>query len=195
MATSQQIALIKYPHQVPQLDIEEGHPATAARTDHIPRATTGTGTDTTPHPLGTTTQNRITKIIETDTDIASQDLTHETIDTGAAVDITHGGDTQDHTADPHITACLNTGTLTHTTIDMTHHTGDLHPAEASPEITVNLDPTQHPNITIQHQPDHPTTPNDQNGKRTAGLTNRSLLMTHHQSTTVLMTRTATQRMI
>ena len=154
----QQIALIRYRHQVPQQGIEEGSSATATGIDHTLGATIGTGTNTTLHHLETPIWTHITKIIEIGTDTASQDLTHRTTDIGASVGMTHEEGTPDHTADPHIAAYLNTDTLTHTAIDVTHHTGDPPLTEASPEITANPDPTKLTKILTKHQAVHPTTP-------------------------------------
>ena len=109
--------------------------------------------------------------------------------------MTHEEDAPGHTADPLIIAYLDTATLTHTTTDVTHHTGDPPLIEASPEITANQGPTWLTNIIAKHQPDHPITPDGQNGKQTTRITNRSPLMTHLLSITVLMNKTVTRRMI
>ena len=134
-------------------------------------------------------------IIETDIGTVSQDPIPTTIDTEVTAGMIQEEAIPSHTTDPHAVAHLDTKTNTHAATDVTQHTGDPHLTEDSPGITANQGLTQLINAIAKHQPDHPTAPNEQNGKQITEITNKSPLMTHHLSTTVPMSKTVTRRMI
>ena len=102
--------------------------------------------------------------------------------------------TPDHSTDLPIAVSHVTGALVFNTAVMTHLTADLHSIEIFPKMTADLNIDPGNNTTNQPKDLHPLHRHQLGNLRTKD-TNRSQLMTHHQSTTAQMTMKATQRMI
>ena len=100
----------------------------------------------------------------------------------------------DHSTDLPIAASHVTGALVPTAAVATHLTTDLHLIGILPEMTADLDIGPGNNITNQTKDLHPLHRHHLGNIRTKD-TNKSQLMTHHQSTTAQMTMKATQMMI
>ena len=100
--------------------------------------------------------------------------------------------TPDHSTDLPITASHVTGALVPTATATTHLTADLHLIGILPEMTADLNINPGNNTTDQPEDLHHR---HHLGNTRIRDTNKSQLMTHHQSTTAQMTMTVTQRMI
>ena len=136
-----------------------------------------------------------TVIIGTDTGSVVPDPAHTTLDTGVTAAMTPAGVTPDHFIDLHIVALHATGAPAHIATAATHHIADPHPAETSPEMTVEpecINPTS--NIINQHKDHLPVCKQCLGKTRTEG-TNRPQLMTLPQNTIGQKSRIVTQRMI
>ena len=142
----------------------------------------------------TVTADTHTMITGTDLDSVIPNLTPVTTDTGVVVTRIPVEVTPDHSIDLLITAFLVTEALVLTTTTMTHLTADLYLIGILPEMTADLNINLGDNTTDQPRDLHPLHRHHLGNIRTRD-TNKSQLMTHHQSTTAQMTMTATQRMI
>ena len=100
----------------------------------------------------------------------------------------------DHSTDLPITTSHVTGALVPTTTIATHLTADLYLIGILPEMTEDLNTSPRNNVTNQTGDLHPLHRHHLGNIRTGG-TNKSQLMTHHQSTTAQMTMKVTQMMI
>ena len=102
--------------------------------------------------------------------------------------------TPDHSTDFPTAASHVIGALVPTAIATTHLSADLHPIGMLPEMTADCNTDPESNTTDQPEDLHPLHRHHPGIIRIRD-TNRSPLMTHHQSTTALMTMKATQTMI
>ena len=102
--------------------------------------------------------------------------------------------TPDLSTDLPIAASHMTGALVPTATAVTHLTADLHLIGILPKMTADLDTDPESNTTDQPEDLHPLHRHHLGNIRTRD-TNRSQLMTHHQSTTAQMTMKVTQMMI
>ena len=133
-------------------------------------------------------------IAETDLHSAALDLAPtttaiEVVATRTLTEVAPG-----HSTNLPITASHVTGALVPTTTTTTHLTADLHLIGILPERTADLDIDSESNTTNQPEDLHPLHRHYLGNIRTRD-TNRSQLMTHHQSTTAQMMMKATQMMI
>ena len=142
----------------------------------------------------TVTPDAHAMITETDLDSATLDLTPITTAIEVIATMTLTEVTPDHSTDLPVAASHVTGALVPTTAAMTHLTADLHLIGILPEITADCDTDPESNTTDQPKDLHPLHRHHLGTIRTRD-TNRSQLMTHHQSTTAQMTMKVTQMMI
>ena len=123
-----------------------------------------------------------TMIIKIDPDSVTPDLAPEITDTGVVATRTPIEVTPDHSIDLPITVFHITEALVLTTTTVTHLTTDLPLIGILPEMTADLAINPESNTTDQPKDLHP--PHRHHlGNIRIGDTNRSQLMTHHQSTT------------
>ena len=181
MAMSQQIALTKFFHQAYQQDTEI---TTLTQEDVIDS-----------HLEITITIGIITMTIEMGIGLAHPDPIPTATDTGVTVTVTHKEVTLDPITDPHASAHHAREALAHIVTNKTPPTADPHPAEVSPETTVDLDYIHHTNTTTKHQQDHLPALIKQPRRQKTGNISRSPLMTYHPSTIAPMNKPATQKMI
>ena len=117
-----------------------------------------------------------------------------TTDTGVVAAMTLIEVAPDHSIDLPITVFHITEALVPTTTAVTCLTTDLHLIGIPSEMTADLNINPGNNTTDQPRDLHPLHRHHLGNIRTRD-TNRSQLMTHHQSTTAQMTMKATQRVI
>ena len=142
----------------------------------------------------TVTPGTHTMITRTDPDSVTPDLTPVTTDTGVVATRTPIEVTPDHSIDLPIAVFHISEALVLTTTAATHLTTDLHLIGILPEMTADLDINPGNNTTDWPKDLHPLHRHHLGNIRTRD-TNKSQLMTHHQSTTAQMTMTLTQRMV
>ena len=123
---------------------------------------------------------------ETDLDSAALDLTPITTAIEVVATRTLAEVAPDLSTDLPIAASHMTGALVPTTAAVTHPTTDLQLIGILPEMTADLDTDPESNSTDQPEDLHPLYRHHLGNIRTRN-TNRSQLMTHHQSTTAQMT--------
>ena len=133
-------------------------------------------------------------MVETALDSATLNLTPITTAIEVIATMTLAEVAPDLSIDLPITASHMTGALVPTATTKTHLTADLHLIGILPEMTANHDTDPESNATDQPEDLHPLHRHHPGDIRTRD-TNRSQLMTHHQSTTAQMTMTVTQMMI
>ena len=160
---------------------------------HAAGLTPMTGVDNPPLDI-TVTPDAHTMITGTDLDSVIPNLAPVTTDTGVVATRTLNEVTPDHSIDPPIAVFHITEALVLTTTTMTCLTADLHLIGIPPKMTADLDINLGYNTTDKPRDLHPLHRHHLVNIRTRD-TNRSQLMTHHQSTTAQMTRKVTQRMI
>ena len=142
----------------------------------------------------TVTPDAHTMITETDLDSATLNLAPVTTAIEVIATMTLAEVAPDHSTDLPITASHVTGALVPMAAIVTHLTADLHPIGILPEMTPDHDTDPESNTTDQPKDLHPLHRHHLEIIR-IGDTNRSELMTHHQSTTAQMTMKVTQMMI
>ena len=142
----------------------------------------------------TATPDAHAMITETDLDSATPDPTHITTAIGVVAARTLTEVDPDHSTGLPITASHMTGAPAPTATITTHLTTDLHLIGILPEMTADLNMDPGNIITNQPKVPHPLHRHHLGNIRTKD-TNKSQLMTHHQSTTAQMTMKATQMMI
>ena len=142
----------------------------------------------------TVTPDAHAMIIGTDLDSVILDLAPVTTDTGVVAARTLIEVAPDHSIDLPIAVSPITEALVLTDTTVTCLTTDLHLIGILPEMTGDLNINPGDNTTDQPRELHPFHRHHLGNIRTRD-TNRSQLMTHHQSTTAQMTMKATQRMI
>ena len=132
----------------------------------------------------------------TETDLDSVTLDPDPITTaiGVVAARTLTEVTPDHSTDLPIATSHVTGALVPTIAIATPLTKDLHPIGTLPEMIADLNIGPGNNITNQTEDLYQPHRHHLGNSRTKG-TNRSQLMTHHQSTTAQMTMKVTQMMI
>ena len=147
------------------------------------------------HLRVTITPGITTVTIEIGTGSADLNLTPIILDIGETVTVTFAEVALDPFTDLHATEHHATEARAHTATTETCHTADPHHTGVSPEMTVDPE-HKHPTNTItKPQKDHPPVHIKHLGSPKTGSTNKSPLMTHPQSTIVLMNRTVIQSMI
>ena len=142
----------------------------------------------------TVTPDAHATMAETDLDSATLDLAPITTAIEVVATMTLPEVTPDLSTDLPIAASHVTGALVPTAAAMTHLTADLHLIGILPEMTADRNTDSESNTTDQPKDLHPLHRHHLGNIRTRD-TNRSQLMTHHQSTTAQMTMKATQMMI
>ena len=142
----------------------------------------------------TVTPDNHAMIAETDLDSATPNLTPVTTAIEVVATRTLAEVAPDHSTDFPIAASHMTGALVPTTTITTHLTADLHLIGTLPMMTADLDIAPGNNTTNQPKDLHPLHKHHLGNIRTGG-TNKSQLMTHHQSTIAQMTMKVTQMMI
>ena len=135
-----------------------------------------------------------TMITRIDPDSVAPDLAPITTDIGVVATRTPIEVTPDHSTDLPTAVSHVTGALVPTATATTHLTTDLHLIGIFPEMTADLNINPGSNTTDQPKDPHPPCRHHLGNIRIRD-TSKSLLMTHHQSTTAQMTMTVTQRMI
>ena len=133
-------------------------------------------------------------IAETDLDSATLHLAPTTTAIEVVASRTLTEVAPGHSTDLPIAASHMTGALVCTTAATTHLTADLHLIGILPKRTTDLDIDPESNTTNQPKDLHPLHRHHLGNIRTRD-TNRSQLMTHHQSTTAQMMMKVTQMMI
>ena len=140
----------------------------------------------------TATPDAHAMITETDLDSAALDLAPTTMAIEVIATMTPTEVTPDHSTDLPTTASHMIRALVPTATAATHLTADLHPIGILPEMTTDCNTES--NTTDEPEDLHPLHRHHPGIIRIRD-TNRSPLMTHHQSTTALMTMKVTQMMI
>ena len=135
-----------------------------------------------------------TRITRTDPDSVAPGLAPVTTDIGVVATRTPIEVAPNHSTDLPIAVSHITGTLVSTITAVTHLTADLPLIGIFPKMTADLDINPGSNTTDRPEDPHPPHRHHLGNIRIRD-TSKSLLMTHHQSTTAQMTMTVTQRMI
>ena len=135
-----------------------------------------------------------TTMAETDLDSATLNLAPITTAIELVATMTLAEVALDLSTDLPITASHMTGALVPTVAAATHLTADLHLIGILPKVTADHGTDPESNTTDQPEDLHPLHRHCLGNIRTRD-TNRSQLMTHHQSTTAQMTMKVTQMMI
>ena len=162
---------------------------------HAAGLTPTTGVERSSSKHATVTPDTHAMITGTDLDSVVPDLTPVTTDTGVvAARILHRSHSRSFHRPSHCSCLTSPGALVLTATAMTCLTADLHLIGIPPEMTADLNINPGDNTTDQPRDLHPLHRHHLGNIRTRD-TNRSQLMTHHQSTTAQMTMEVTQRMI
>ena len=158
---------------------------------HATGLTPMTGVENPPLDV-TVTPDAHTMITGTDPNSVAPNLAPITTAIGVVATRTPIEVTPDHSMDLPVAASHVTGALVPTATAMTHLTADLHLIGILPKMTADLNINPGNNTTDQPKDLHHRY--HLRNTRTRD-TNKSQLMTHHQSTTAQMTMTVTQMMI